>query len=184
MSRALLLAALATAGAPAALATSVALADSPAPVASARLEGSFNLAGRVTVAANVKGEHAGSVIHRLWQFLPHCPAGVCARVTLVRGRGNGTDRLTLHHSGPGIYTGTGSFTAPLRCSGRLYPAGEVVPFRVTVTITSATASAGGVIAGRVDARYVNRSRSNRTPCVAFLGHDAARYHGFLIPGAQ
>ncbi len=159
-----------------------ALAARPSAVASARLAGDFDLAGRVTVADNVKGEHPGAVMHRIWQFLPHCPAGVCGRVTLVRGRMHGTDRLTLHHIGPGVYTGTGSFTAPLRCSGRLYRAGELVPFRITVTITTAIASAGAIIAGRINARYVGAARVNRTPCVAFLGHDAARYHGHLIPG--
>ncbi len=183
MRRAPLLAGIAAAGLAAAVTASAAVAAAPAPVASARLGGDFNLAGRITVADNVRGEHTGQVVHRIWQFLPHCPTGACGRVTLVRRRANGgTDRLTLHHAGPGVYTGAGRFAAPLRCGGRLYPAGEVVPFRITVTITTAVAGAGGVTAARIDARYVNSSRGNRTPCVAFLGHDAARYHGYLIPG--
>ena len=133
--------------------------------------------GRVTVAQNVRGERVGEVVQRTWTFTPQCPIGPCA-VQLVRGRATGTDTLTLQQTAADTYAGSGTFFAPLRCAGRIYPHGQEVPFRITVHITAVT----GDVASTISATYVNRSRINLTRCVGVLGHDAARYTGQLAPG--
>jgi hypothetical protein len=158
-----------------------------APVAAnpgaARLQGSFLLAGRVTVARNVRGVRVGQNVMRTWNFIPACSIGACRTVVLRRGRTGGADTVTLHRRSLGYYTGTGSFDASLRCGTHTYRRGQSVPFVITVRVTAAVLSAGIVVATRVAASYTNRSRTNLTPCVAELGHDAATYHGHLIPPA-
>jgi hypothetical protein len=147
----------------------------------ARLQGTFQLAGKVTAAHAVNGEHVGQTLARVWSFSSTCPSGQCAQIALVRSRGVASDSLTLHRTGPGRYRGNGSFSLPLRCAGRLYAQGEKVPFTISVRITLAVPFGSSVVATRVSATYVNRRRINRTPCVAALGHDAASYHGHLAP---
>ena len=154
----------------------------PTP-ATARLQGQFSLAGRVTVAKNIGGEHAGDNVARTWTFTPSCPTGVCQTIGLVRARAGGSDALVLSLSSPGYYVGSGSFYAPLRCGGRTWLRGATVPFTITVRVTGAVLAGSAVVASRISATYVNRSRSNRTPCVAVLGHDAASYHGHAVPAA-
>jgi hypothetical protein len=157
-----------------------AAAQPPAPpFPDARLQGSFDLAGRVTAAHAVKGEHVGETVDRVWSFASGCPVGQCPDVALTRSRATATDSLVLHRRAPGSYAGQGSFFAPLRCAGHLYARGERVPFTITVTITFAVQFGAGSFATRVSATYRNRRRINRTPCVAALGHDAASYHGHL-----
>jgi hypothetical protein len=174
----------ATVAAAAALAASASSAAAAQPTPStgdARLQGNFELAGRVSVADNVRGEHAGETVDRIWTFDSTCPGGPCAAVGLVRQRAHASDLVSLQLVAPGSYSGNGSFFAPLRCAGRVYPRGQKVPFTITVTITRAAALGPATIATRVSTTYVNRRRINRTPCVAVLGHDSARYHGHLIP---
>ena len=149
-------------------------ADAQSP---ALLKGTFRLSGTVTVAQNVRGEHVGKAVTRTWTFAPQCPTAPCATVQLVRQRATGSDTVTLRQT-PAGYSGTGSFSAPLRCSGRIYPSGELIPFKITVRITSATNGT----ASTIRATYVNRARLNRTPCIGVLGHDAARYTGQLVAG--
>jgi hypothetical protein len=148
----------------------------------ARLQGTFQLAGRVTAAHAVNGEQVGQTLARQWSFSSTCPAaGQCQQVALVRSRAAASDALTLTRTGPGRYSGSGSFFLPLRCAGRVYARGEKVPFTINVQITLAVPFGGQSVATRVSATYVNRRRINRTPCVAALGHDAASYHGHLAP---
>ncbi len=142
-------------------------AGQPAP----QLQGTFQMTGTVTVANNVRGERVGEIVHRTWTFTPQCPTAPCATVRLVRQRATGTDTLTLHQTGPDSYAGAGRFFAPLRCTGRVYRPGQVVPFKITVHVTAT---------GHLNATYVNRSRVNLTPCIGVLGHDAARYTGLPI----
>jgi hypothetical protein len=155
-------------------------ADAPA-FPDARLQGTFQLAGRVTAAHAVNGEHAGQTLARVWSFNSTCPSGQCTQIALARARGAASDSLTLRRTGPGRYSGNGSFSLPLWCAGRLYPQGETVPFTINVRITLAVPFGDQSVATRVSATYVNRRRINRTPCVAALGHDAASYHGHLAP---
>jgi hypothetical protein len=150
------------------------------PVGGARLQGSFLLAGHVTLARHIRGEHTGENVTRRWQFTPLCPSGPCQTVVLVRHRHAGIDTVTLLRRSPGNYSGKGSFTAPLSCDGTTYPAGERIPFTITVRIDAATIQNGTVVASRISATYFNSVRINRTPCVAVLGRDAASYHGHLV----
>ncbi len=129
------------------------------------------------------GERTRQTFTRTWTFTPQCAAGPCSSVTLSRPRAGGTDTVLLTERSPGSYTGSAQFYVPLRCSGRLYPQGESVPFSVTVTITTAIVTADGTtVAGRIDATYANRARTNLTPCVEPPSHDAASYHGHLTSG--
>jgi hypothetical protein len=144
----------------------------------ALLTGKFQMSGRVTVAHNVRGERVGQVVTRTWTFIPQCASAPCATVQLVRSRSGGTDTLTLQQTPTGTYTGSGLFYAPLRCSGRIYPRGQEIPFRITVRITATN----GTAASAISASYVNRERTNLTPCIGVLGHDSAHYVGLLVPG--
>jgi hypothetical protein len=160
-------------------------ATTPQPrLPAARLQGFFRLSGRVTVASNVGRERVGQSVSRTWAFLPLCPAGSCYRVVLVRARYRGTDKLVLHRVAPAYYVGTGVFYGPLQCGSRTYPNGEEVPFELSVRITAARRFSTGVLATHVRSSYVNRSRQNLTPCVAFPGHDAAVYRGHLLNPPQ
>ena len=84
--------------------------------------------------------------------------------------------LTEYLPGSGLKPGAGLF-APLRCAGRTYRHGERVPFTITVRITAAASVNGVIVATRLRATYVNRTRINLTPCVVAPGHDAATYRG-------
>ena len=117
---------------------------------------------------------------RTWTFTSLCPSGQCSRVKLVRQRSAGTDRLTLSRRGPGRYSGTGKFYAPLKCGGRLFHRGEAVPFTIQVHVTAAAYVGSVAVATRVNATYTNRSRTNLTRCVDIPGHDAASCHGHLV----
>ena len=158
--------------------TAAASASTQTPTSDALLRGAFQMSGRVTVAANVKGERVGQVVTRTWTFTPECTTGPCAAVQLVRGRAAGSDTLTLQRTPTGTYTGAGLFYAALRCSGRIYPRGQEIPFQITVRITATN----GTTASAISASYVNRVRTNLTPCIGVLGHDSAHYVGLLSPG--
>ncbi len=172
--------ALAAAALPAGALPTAALASAPVAApspASARLQGSFIMNGRITVAVDVRGEHVGQKVRRRWSFAPQCATGQCASVQLTRQRGGGVDRLTLQRRRPGYYTGSGSFYAALRCGRRTLRKGELVPFTISVQITAANAAG---LASRVTATYKNPKRINLTRCVTPLIHDAARYQGQLL----
>lgn len=149
----------------------------------ARLEGTFALSGRVTVAVHIKGEHRGQHVVRVWSFTPLCPSGACPYVVLTRQRAGGTDTLTLSRVAPGYYRGQSAFAAPLGCGGQPQPSGEMVRFTITVRITATSSSADGLIASHIKARYTNRVRLNSTPCVFPPSHDAAVYRGTLTSTA-
>ncbi len=152
------------------------------PVGAALLTGQFLLAGRVTVAHNIKGEHVGDRALRTWTFKPTCQTGACATVELVRQRGaHLSDTVILHLLGPGQYGGSGLFYAPLRCAGHTYARGESVPFTIGLQVTAAALIFGADVATRITATYENRTRTNLTRCVHVPGHDAATYHGHLLP---
>ena len=160
-------------------------ADSPGqpPAPATQLQGAFQMTGTVTVARFIRGEHVGETVQRSWAFTPLCSSGPCATVQLVRSRRTATDTLTLTAVGPNDYAGTGQFSAPLRCAGRIYNPGVSIPFQIRVHVTATgPAAGGGTVATAITASYVNTSRLNLTPCVAVLGHDAATYTGTLAPG--
>jgi hypothetical protein len=159
-------------------------AAQPAPPASAgvaRLQGTFQLAGRVTVAVNVRGERTGQTVRRNWTFTSGCPIGQCPTVELVRNRASGSDVVLLRLLSPGRYAGNASFYSPMRCAGKVYRRGQKIPFTITVQITQTSQVGTVAVATQISATYRNRKRSNLTPCVAVLGHDAARYRGQLSP---
>jgi len=144
----------------------------------ARLVGTYQMTGRVTVAHNVRGEHVGEAVQPTWTFTPLCAVGPCAQVRLFRGRANANDTLILNEASPGHYSGTGRFFAPLKCAGKIYSTGEEVPYQIKLRITATTTAPDGtLLAQQISATYVNKSRLNLTRCVIVLGHDAARYTG-------
>lgn len=157
----------------------------PGPTLSelARIQGRFSLTARITDARRVYGEHRGQTFTRLWTFSPTCATGSCSTIGLVRQRAGGSDRVLLVRIAPGLFLGRGSFYAPLRCGRRTYLRGAAVPFTITVRVTDAIIYGPAVFATGIDATYVNRRRTNLTPCVAFLGHDAASLQGRLAPAA-
>src|ERR1700722_5064329 len=102
-------------------------AQTPAPgqPGTARIEGKFEMLGKVTVAKDIKGERRGQRATRVWTFNSSCAAGQCGQVALVRKRS------------AGYYRGTGMFYVPLRCAGHTVRRGESVPFTITIRITGA-----------------------------------------------
>jgi hypothetical protein len=164
----------------ASLVPALARAGTTPPLGSARLDGQFLLAGRVIKAVRIRGEYVGQRVLRTWRFTSICSTGQCARVSLVRQRASGTDRLTLARISPGYYEGNGKFFAPLRCGRRTYRRGESVPFTIQVRVRAAQLVNGAAVATRITATYTNRGRRNLTPCVAFPGHDKAFYHGHMV----
>jgi hypothetical protein len=147
----------------------------------ARLQGTFQLSGHVTVARHVRGEYVGEVVQRTWAFTPLCATGPCAQVRLVRARATGTDSLILTQTSPGHYAGSGRFFAPLKCAGQVYPTGVEIPFIIKVHVAASTTAADGTtVASAIGATYVNKSRLNLTRCVIVLGHDSARYSGSVL----
>lgn len=161
--------------------SAVALADSssaPPTADDGRLQGSFVLYGRVTVAHNVRGEPAGHRLMRRWSFTSSCAAGPCDTVSVRRARsGSAADRLTLTRRSPGLYSGPGVFYQALSCHHRRYPHGGRVPYVITVRVASTATVQGAPFATAIRATYVNARRENLTRCSGFLGHDAARYAG-------
>lgn len=146
----------------------------------ARLQGQFRLTGHVTAAVGVRGERVGQTVLRTWTFVPTCLVGPCQTLALVRQRAAGTDRLLLGLVAADYYSGTGSFYVPVRCHGRVQRRGMLVPFTITAQITSAVLGSEGIpVATEIHATYTNRTRINRTRCVAAPAHDAAAYDGSL-----
>lgn len=153
-------------------------------LASARLQGVFEMSGRVTDAVNTGGEYRGELVHRTWTFNSTCPAGACATVALKRTRSRTdptkTDQLVLRRHSPGFYEGTATFVAPMRCAGQRYAKGEAVPFSITARVTAAATIGDRVLASRVRAFYRSPRRVGLTRCVTAPAHDAARYTGRLV----
>ena len=122
----------------------------------ARLVGTFELAGRITTAVRVTGEHKGQNVTRTWSFLPGCSIGACRTIELLRERSGGSDKVKLTRKRPGYYVGSGSFYAPLQCGGKTYRRGEAVPFTVTVTITSALRDPTGALVATAGQRDLHQ----------------------------
>lgn len=142
-----------------------------------RVAGTFRMSARVTTAVNVAGEHAGDRYVRQWTVTPeNCTGNRCERLALVREHSNHTfDHVTLRRRAPGVFAGSAAFYAPLRCEGRVYPRGSRVPFSVTLTATAGQSVDGLRFARSIRATYLNRHRTNRTPCFFRPGHDAGSY---------
>jgi hypothetical protein len=159
-------------------------ADSPAasPV-DARVISAFVMHGRIITAVRVHGEHRGQGVTRHWSFTGQsCLGNVCPRLLLRRERSaHRYSRLVLSRVGIGRYAGHGRFYAGLRCRGRTDPRGEVVPYRMTVTVTGAVAIQGVEFAQRLTASYTNLKRIDHTRCPVGPSHDAARYTGVASP---
>ena len=139
----------------------------PAHAVDARVAASFVMHGRIVAALRVRGERRGRRITRTWAFTGQaCAGNVCRRLLLRRER---TDRhyssLVLRRVGRGRYAGTGMFYAGLESKGKLYPQGEVVPYRITLTVTQIVAIQGIRFARGVDATYLNSDpvRSHPVP---------------------
>jgi PKD repeat protein len=155
------------------------VAAGSARAADARITSTFLMHGRIVTAIRVRGEHRGESITRRWTFTGvGCKRSECPRLTLHRQRSaNRVDRVTLSRVGVGSYAGSGRFTSALRCRGRLYPHGLVVPYTVRVHVTRAVTIEGIAFASRLSAAYTNRRRIDRTRCPIGPSHDAARYTG-------
>ena len=169
-----------------ALGAALAAAPSPYPIvptSSARLAGTFLMHGRITVAVGVRGEQPGETITRTWAFAPQaCEAVVCQTVVLNRQRSASThSTVTLQLGANGIYSGQGTFDAPLRCLGRTYPRGETAFYTVSVRITGAYVVNGIPYAATIIASYFNGRRTDHTRCPLGVSQDAASYTGVIEP---
>jgi PKD repeat protein len=162
---------------------SAAPARAAGPAVDARVVSTFVMAGRITTAVRVRGEHPGQLITRHWQFSGQgCTASVCRRLTLRRERADHRfSRIVLARVGVGRYAGRSRFFAALRCRGRRYSRGEEVPYRITVQVTQAAPVEGVQFAARLAATYTNARRLDRTRCPLGPSHDAAVYTGTAAP---
>jgi PKD repeat protein len=164
-----------------ALAVMLAAAGS-ARAADARITSTYLMHGRIVTAVRVHGERRGQSVTRRWTFTAlGCKRSVCPRLTLRRQRSaNRYDRVTLARVSAGSYTGSGRFTSALRCRGRRFPHGLVVPYTVRVQVRQVVAVGGIAFASRLSAVYTNRRRIDRTRCPIGPSHDAARYAGTAV----
>jgi hypothetical protein len=146
----------------------------------ARLQGTFAMSGRITVADHVFGERAGQHVSRIWTFVP-CQVDICKRVTLTRQRSARRilDTIVLRRRGPGYYVGRGRFWVALSCQGVVIPHGGVAFETISMRITQVQLVAGTKYATAIRAHYVNPMRKNLTSCPGGIGHDAAKYTGKL-----
>jgi len=149
-------------------------------LAAARLQAPFTLACLVTAATRAGGQPLALLLLRTWYFAPSCAAGASAFVGVVAQRSHGSDGVRVTRRGAGTYAGQGICYAPLRCGGRTYLRVEAVPFTITVQVTATTVLMQLLLASRVNATSIHRSRRNLTPCLALPGHDAASYFGNLV----
>jgi PKD repeat protein len=154
-----------------------------AGVANARITGTFVMHGRIVTAVRVHGEHPGQAVTRRWTFSEAaCARGSCRQLHLRRQRSaNHYDRLTLTRVGVGSYAGRTEFTSALRCRGRLYRHGLLVPYRITVQVSQVVPIEGIRFAGQVTAGYTNLRRIDHTACPIGPSHDAAQYIGVATP---
>ncbi|HEY2320648.1 MAG TPA: PKD domain-containing protein [Solirubrobacteraceae bacterium] len=154
-----------------------------AGVTDARISTSYVMHGRVTTAIRVRGEHRGQRVTRRWTFTGlSCTGSVCEKLALRRQRSaHRYDRLTLSRVGVGSYAGSGRFYVGLRCRGRRYRRGLVVPYRITVEVAQAVAVQSIAFAGQLTATYTNLRRIDRTRCPVGPSHDAALYSGAAAP---
>jgi hypothetical protein len=154
-----------------------------AGVADARISSTYVMHGRIVTAVRVRGEHRGQSITRRWTFTGlGCAGSVCPRLRLRRQRSaHRFDRLTLSRVGVGVYAGRGRFTSALRCRGRRFAHGLVVPYMIKVQVTQVVTIEGVAFASQVSASYANRRRIDRTRCPLGPSHDAARYLGAAAP---
>ena len=172
------------------MALGAALAGAPTPypivpTSSAHLAGTFLMHGQITVAVGVRGEQPGETITRTWAFAPQgCGPVVCQSAVLLRERSASTySTVTLQRGPDGTYRGQGTFDAPLRCLGRIYPHGETAFYTVSVGITGAYVIDGIPYAATITASYVNTRRIDHTRCpLGGPSHDAATYTGTIEPG--
>jgi PKD repeat protein len=165
----------------AALAMILAAAGS-ARAADARIASTFLMHGRIVTAVRVRGERRGQSITRRWTFTAAgCRRSVCQRLTLRRQRSaHRYGRVALSRVGAGSYAGSGRFTSALRCRGRRYPHGLVVPYTVRVQVSHVVRIGGIAFASRLNAAYTNRRRIDRTRCPIGPSHDAAMYTGAAV----
>ena len=152
----------------------------------ARVVSTFVMSGRIVSALRVRGERPGQRITRRWRFSGNgCRRNACRTLTLRRERADHqVSRIVLRRVGVGRYAGRARFYAALRCRGRRYLRGEVVPYRITVRVTEAAANQGIDFAARLAATYTNARRIDRTRCPLGPSHDTAVYTGTaaLLPG--
>ncbi|HEY6522498.1 MAG TPA: PKD domain-containing protein [Solirubrobacteraceae bacterium] len=154
-----------------------------AGVADARIAATFLMHGRIVTAVRVRGERRGQSVTRRWRFTGvGCARSVCPRLILRRQRSaHRFDRVTLSRVGVGSYAGSGRFTSALRCRGRRYPHGLVVPYTVRVQVSQVVVIEGIPFASRLSAAYSNRRRLDHTRCPIGPSHDAALYAGAAAP---
>lgn len=153
------------------------------PTGALRLQGTFQMVGRVTRSTNVRGQRRGQALSRLWSLTAPCPGRqTCATATLTRQRSGGqADVLGLHRirGGSDDFGGRGAFAVALRCHGRVYPRGGRAQERITVQVVKSVLVEQIAFATAITATYANPSRRNDTPCAGFIGRDGARYAGSL-----
>jgi PKD domain len=154
-----------------------------AGVADARISTTFTMHGQIVTAVRVRGERSGQSVTRRWTFTGlGCAGSVCQRLSLSRQRSaDRFDHLTLSRVGLGSYAGSGRFSSALRCRGRRYPHGLVVPYTISVQVTQVVPIEGIAFASQLSAVYINRRRIDRSPCPIGPSHDAADYIGVAAP---
>ena len=92
--------------------------------------------GSVTAAVLVPGEHPGEVVLRRWMFSGRdCTPSFCRVLRLRRQRSDHRyNTIVLRRDGVGRYRGHGHFYVGLNCNGVVDRRGELVPYRITVTV--------------------------------------------------
>lgn len=151
----------------------------PAGAVTGVMAGTFTMQGRITRAIGIRGEHEGQRMTRTWALINGCQGFPCQSIAVARFRGGQQEFVGLRAAGEGVWSGSGSFTFPLRCAGKRYPKGGLARFAMSVRVLEVQLVQSVPFATSISASYEGRSRINRTPCAGGFGSDAARYTGTL-----
>jgi hypothetical protein len=153
------------------LALSATAASAPAGPAP-RLEGTWTVSMRFTVAEGLRDRRVGQRVVETWILRPRCSRGPCDVGLLRAGR-----TITLSRVGS-TYRGTTSFPGAVTCNGRTYPKGTLYVESWVVRVPKSTPGARGARAVRIAGVGVTVGRSrDALPCPPIVSREAVVLSG-------
>lgn len=143
-----------------------------------RLEGTFDMKGKITKSIRIDGEKKGDKFTRTWTFVPKCATGVCSKVRLTRSLKDGsTEKLDMKWDGKQYKaTKTTKLSAP--CGGKSTKNAHVVKAVATARVVS-TADRKGV---PVSIKIVGRFKADHK--VTCPGGVLKAYHVSALTGTR
>jgi hypothetical protein len=122
--------------------------------ATTRLEGTWKVAMRFTVAEGLRDRVVGQRVLETWRFRPRCARGAC-HVELVRA-----GRKVLLRRSRSRYAGTAAFVGSVTCNGQTYATGTSYVENWIVRVVRSASGPRGRRAIRIAGVGVTAGRSN------------------------